>query len=529
MGGRVFQRTAGLTPGSTVENVLVEGRARGYVMRRSAHFLVWAEAGEEVHAAGDTLPWAQITGMWEGPRGAAISDDEQWCVVIGLGFVAFPLRSSADLRQHWRYPRHQRWELHLPMKGDLADAVMFTRVQPLDGHRFALSTRWGLGNGWTTREWIYDADTDTIGDPHDIVNEEVRRQAVRTERSAHLAAEPQLVAPLRGDGAETTAEAGTTFVPNPDGGERVLAKGQPVGYVLCRSPRFVVWQELGSMICLEGDGLPWLLLEDMYGGAGAAAISDDEEWCVVVGCGFRARRLSLGGEFRSHGADPNDILWLSEVEAVSGHTFRLRGGAAGFVVREYLYNADGDEFRQVREWIDEERRARSQLMDAFEGLRLAQIHVEPGGLRLVFGDKGNFHITFTDRIRVGATTYDLHTDAERSGAREALTGVVGNRVRRTSTSRFSARDGSLDLQMNPPGRDSEPGSLHNPSFCIDVPTPAATGAWSVSTPSGTLVSPGDGGWPEDPHLQNRLLARETSKHGDPDPSRNPKLGKGPVR
>ena len=46
------------------------------------------------------------------------------------------------------------------------------------------------------------------------------------------------------------------------------------------------------------------------------------------------------------------------------------------MVREYLYDADGDEFRQEREWIDEERRARSQLMGAFEGLRLAQIHVE---------------------------------------------------------------------------------------------------------------------------------------------------------
>jgi len=186
-------------------------------------------------------------------------------------------------------------------------------------------------------------------------------------------------------------------------------------------------KKLGSMICLER-GRNVALLEDMYEG-GFAAISDDEEWCVVVGCGFRARRLSLGGEFRSHGADPNGILWLSEVEAVSGHTFRLRGGGPGFVVREYLYDADRDEFRQEREWIDEGRRARTQLMDSFKGLRLAQIHVEPGGLRLVFDDNGNFQMTFTDRVRVGATTYDLHADAERSGASEALAGVVGNRVR----------------------------------------------------------------------------------------------------
>jgi len=42
------------------------------------------------------------------------------------------------------------------------------------------------------------------------------------------------------------------------------------------------------------------------------------------------------------------------------------------VVREYLYDADRDEFHQDREWIDEGRRARTQLMDSFKGLRLAR-------------------------------------------------------------------------------------------------------------------------------------------------------------
>ena len=35
--------------------------------------------------------------MWEGPRAAAISDDEQWCIVIGLGFIAFPLRPGGEI------------------------------------------------------------------------------------------------------------------------------------------------------------------------------------------------------------------------------------------------------------------------------------------------------------------------------------------------------------------------------------------------------------------------------------------------
>jgi hypothetical protein len=211
--------------------------------------------------------------MWESPRGAAISDDEAWCVVIGLGFVAFPLRPGREMRSHWRHPFHERWQLRLPMTGDLAGAVMFTGVRALSGHQFGLSTLWGLGNAWTTREWVYDADTDTIGEPHDIIDEAKRRQSVRPEVSAQYAQERQLAATFRDDHAESTALAGTTFELGPQGGERVLARGKPVGEVLCRSSRFVVWQELGSMVCAEGEELPWLLLDDMYGGARAAAIS----------------------------------------------------------------------------------------------------------------------------------------------------------------------------------------------------------------------------------------------------------------
>jgi len=135
-------------------------------------------------------------------------------------------------------------------------------------------------------------------------------------------------------------------------------------------------------------------------------------------------------------------------------------------------------------------------------------------------------MTFTDHVRVGGTTYDLHTDVERSGAREALAGVVGNRVRRTSTSRFSSRDGSLDLQMNPPGRDSEPGSLHNPSFCIDVPTSVATGAWSVSTPVERSSVP-EKVVARAPTLQNQCLRGERQSMAALTVAHS-KAGKGPL-
>jgi len=345
LGGRIFERKAGLMSGSIVESVIVDGRAQGYVMSRSANFVVWSELADRVHVQGTGLPWACVARMWEGPRGAAISDDEQWCVVIGLGFIAFPLRPGREMRSHWRHPFHERWQLHLPMTGDLADAIMFTGVRAVGGHRFGLSTHWGLGNAWTRREWIYDADSDMIGEPNDTIDEAKRRQALRPEISPAYAEERQLAATLRGDGAESTLEAGTTFEVNPRGGETVLAKGSPVGSVLCRSSQFVVWQELGTMVCVEGDNLPWLLLDDMYGGVRAAAISTDQEWCVVAGCGFRVRRLRLAGEFRTHGADPGNIMWFDEVEAIDGHRFRLRGEGSGSTRHAYVYDAGTDELR----------------------------------------------------------------------------------------------------------------------------------------------------------------------------------------
>lgn len=345
LGDRVFRVTKGVIPGSTYEEVVVGGRSLGWVMCRSARFVVWSEKGEEVHVEGDGFPSQCVGTMWEGPRGAAISEDEEWCVAIGLGFLAFPVRGGADTRSHWRHQARPRQMLRLPFTGDLADAVLLTGVRAISSHRFALSTRWRLENPWTIRTWIYDADTDTIGEPTDIVDEKRRAAAIRTTRSPEFADERQLAARFRADGAETTAEAGTVFEPDGSGGEKVLEKGRPVGRTLCRSAHYVVWEELGSMICVEGAGLPWLLLDDMYGGASAAAISQDEQWCVIAGCGFRARRLRVGGEFRSHGASAQAVRWFAGVEALGGHLFLLRETLADGALREWIYDADRDELR----------------------------------------------------------------------------------------------------------------------------------------------------------------------------------------
>ena len=60
-------------------------------------------------------------------------------------------------------------------------------------------------------------------------------------------------------------------------------------------------------------------------------------------------------------ADPANIHWIGRVEAVGGHTFRLHGGGPGFVVREYLYDADSGALRLDREWVDDERRLRTEI------------------------------------------------------------------------------------------------------------------------------------------------------------------------
>jgi hypothetical protein len=101
---RVFERKPGLVPGSIVENVVVRGETRGFVMRRSPHYVVWSEAAQEVRVQGKGLTSTCIARMWESPRGAAVSDDEQWCVVIGLGFLAFQLRPGTDVRSHGGIP-----------------------------------------------------------------------------------------------------------------------------------------------------------------------------------------------------------------------------------------------------------------------------------------------------------------------------------------------------------------------------------------------------------------------------------------
>lgn len=62
---RVFERKPGLVPGTIVENVVVGGQTRGFVMVRSPHYVVWAEAAQEVHVQGKGLTSKCVAGMWK--------------------------------------------------------------------------------------------------------------------------------------------------------------------------------------------------------------------------------------------------------------------------------------------------------------------------------------------------------------------------------------------------------------------------------------------------------------------------------
>ena len=130
---------------------------------------------------------------------------------------------------------------------------------------------------------------------------------------------------------------------------------------------------------VEIDGDPRrVYIGNFYGDARAAAISSDEQWCVMVGCGFIAYRLEQ--PWRPYGHDPRsqqwwecqwvrelrlgerlvlptmsaqgDTFWLSTVSAIPRtHKFVLtaRGRVGDWVAREYVVDADSRELELRRE------------------------------------------------------------------------------------------------------------------------------------------------------------------------------------
>jgi hypothetical protein len=227
----------------------------------------------------------------------------------------------------------------------------------------------------------------------------------------------------------------------------------------------------------------------MYGGARDAAISPDEEWCVVVGCGFRVRRLRLAAEFRSHGADPANILWLNRVEAVGGHMFRLHGGGPGYAVREYLYDADTDVMHLDREWVDEGRRVRTEVLKAFVGQPLDGVDVTHGQTVVRFGTSGELHFTIAHKIRLeheipgrGVGTLDLDDEAQLAQAKAVIEAWRGIWVAAVTID----VDTGIRFQMSAKDGAGRPPMID--WFGITAPL-SSPGAWSVSTPIGRLDAP----------------------------------------
>jgi len=175
-----------------------------------------------------------------------------------------------------------RWELHLPMKGDL----VAQSCSPRPGAGWtsvALSTRWGWAMGGQRGNDL------RRGHRHHRRPPRHRQRRAAAAGGAYRAVgtprrRVQLVAPYVVTAPRPPRKQGRRSCRLPTEANGSSPKDSPSG-MSSVAPAIRRLQELGSMICLEGDGM-WLLLEDMYGGAGAAAISDDEEWCVVVGCGF---------------------------------------------------------------------------------------------------------------------------------------------------------------------------------------------------------------------------------------------------
>ena len=91
-----------------------------------------------------------------------------------------------------------------------------------------------------------------------------------------------------------------------------------------------------ELVILQGRELARAVtMGDFYGNPAAAALSPDESWCLMVGYGLIAYRLSPpwreyeygsfdnDGQWWEFGREPDNELWLASVRPLGG--FALRG------------------------------------------------------------------------------------------------------------------------------------------------------------------------------------------------------------
>jgi hypothetical protein len=300
--------------------------------------------------------------------------------------------------------------------------------------------------------------------------------------------------------------------PSEDGfaAERRPTLSRPAGWrnpaikVLCRSARYTISKEY-ELAFVEGEG--WDRsphLASFYGDPLDAAISPDEQWCVVVGRGpLVAHRLKSPWwdpmatsdeqpRAWSPGYDTRDCMWFSHVRAAIGHRFIVTAiPAPDGKVQEFIVDADTHAVDFHREWASEDLRYRSVLMESFVGLPLVAVSNDGDQVRLRFGTPVNHQMTLTDEIAIHAAPHFPRTVIQ---ARDLQPGspifaALENQIGCTIVETHAGDDGAMSLQLSP-----IPPVTVGPPFSLHVQAGRPCGAWQASGPKGDLMSPGVAGW-----------------------------------
>ena len=152
--------------------------APGRVYCRSGHYVVWGQGidGDEgliIYGKEPGLA-AVICDGYGGGWNVAISADEAWCVVAGLGFIAHRLGPPWISHSLYLWPMPQDEKYVITVEGPDGqwweagrgpkeiDTVRVFKLRALNGHKFALSiypNRKVSGRNTSVSELVIDADS----------------------------------------------------------------------------------------------------------------------------------------------------------------------------------------------------------------------------------------------------------------------------------------------------------------------------------------------------------------------------------
>ena len=175
----------------------------------------------------------------------------------------------------------------------------------------------------------------------------------------------------------------------------------PAMHLLCRSEHFAVCSEY-EYVWVEREALEKPVgITSFYGSPFGAAISADEQWCVIIGNGVVVHRLRspwwrfipATGE-RDYPwswemcRSPEDLLVFGQVRSLEGYRFSLTvAPRQNEKSAEYVLDADiPGSLRVSHGWFDGHRTQRAEALAQLNGLRLSEVQAKEGRLVLSFGD-----------------------------------------------------------------------------------------------------------------------------------------------